>query len=71
MAAEAQALLRVAASQDPKEAASADMTGLMAIAGILSGRLDEANGIDHAALTGTDDITFWRAVRQAMRHQAA
>jgi len=66
MAAEAESLLDVAAEQDPRQAASADMTGLKAIAALLAGRPADAEGIYDPRLTGTDDIAFWRAVRQAM-----
>lgn len=64
-AAEAQGLLKYAAEQDPREAASLDTKALTAVAALLAGRTDESAGIDDPALSGTDDITFWRAIRQA------
>jgi hypothetical protein len=67
MPAEAQALLRVAAEQDPREAASPDTIGLTAIAAMLAGRPDEATGIAEPALTGTDETEFWRAILLALR----
>ncbi|PPQ26801.1 hypothetical protein CCS01_29145 [Rhodopila globiformis] len=67
MEAEAQGVLQVAADQDPREAASADTEALTAIAALLAGRPDEAQGLDDPRLTGTDEIALWRAVRQAMQ----
>ncbi|MFL5282788.1 MAG: hypothetical protein ACJ8AW_17815 [Rhodopila sp.] len=67
MEAEAQGLLRVAAEQDPREAASADTAALTAIAALLAGRPNEAEALDDPRLTGTDEIALWRAVRQAMQ----
>ncbi len=70
-AAEAQSLLGVAAEQDPKQAASPDVKGLSAIAALLAGRLQDADGITDPRLTGTDDIALWRAVRQAMQDEGS
>ena len=67
MSAEAQALLRVTAGQDPKEAASAETIGSLAIASLLAGRPDDAAGIADPALNGTDDVLFWRGIRTAMQ----
>ena len=67
MAPEAQAMLRVAAEDDPSEAASADTAGLAGIAALLAARTAEADGIDDPRLTGTDEIAFWRAVRRAQQ----
>lgn len=66
MGAEAQSLLRIAAEQDPQEAASGDNLALGAIAALLAGRIDESEGLTDRRLDGTDEITLWRAVRQAM-----
>ena len=66
MSAEAESLLDVAAEQDPRQAASADVIALKAIAALLAGRPADAEGINNPRLTGTDDIALWRAVRQAM-----
>jgi hypothetical protein len=65
MGAEAQSLLRVAAEQDPKEAASPETTGLAAIAALLANRPADAAGIDDPRLSGTDEIALWRAIGQA------
>jgi hypothetical protein len=71
MAAEADALLGVAATQDPHEAANPDFKGLRAIAAMLAGRPDTAGGIDDVRLAGTDDIAFWRAVLIALRQEGS
>ena len=65
MGAEAAALLKVTAEQDPKEAASPETIGLTAIAALLAGRPADAGGIDDPLLSGTDEIALWRAVKQA------
>lgn len=66
LAAEAQSLLHMAAEQDPKEAASPETSALMAIAAMLAGRTEDADGIMDPRLDGTDEILLWRAIRQAM-----
>jgi hypothetical protein len=63
---EAGSLLQVAIAQDPKAAAAPDLRGLAAIASLLANRPQDADALDDPGLTGTDDIAFWRAVRQAM-----
>lgn len=65
MGAEAQALLQMAAADDPAQAASPDNAALTAIAALLAHRSDEAGGLDDRRLPDTDDIEFWRAYRQA------
>jgi hypothetical protein len=71
MAAEAEGLLRMAAAEDPKEAASADTEAMTAIAALLAGRPDEADGLADPKLDGTDDIALWRAIRLAMRDEGS
>lgn len=66
LTAEAEALLQVAAEQDPKEAASPDTIGLKAIAALLAYRPEEAGGLADPRLTGTDDVALWRAIKLAM-----
>ena len=66
LAAEAESLLQMAAQQDPKEAASADTGALTAIAALLAGRVEEAGALADPRLDGTDEISLWRAVKQAM-----
>jgi tetratricopeptide (TPR) repeat protein len=65
LAAEAESLLRMAAGQDPREAASPDTAALTAIAALLAGRTTEADALLDPRLDGTDEIALWRAVRQA------
>ncbi len=62
---EAQSLLRMAVTEDPRAASDADTSGLTAIAALLSDRPQEAEGIDLPALSGSDEVTLWRAVRMA------
>jgi tetratricopeptide (TPR) repeat protein len=66
LAAEAESLLRLAAEQDPREAASPDTAILTAVAALLAGRTTEADALLDPKLTGTDEIELWRAVRLAM-----
>lgn len=65
-AAEADGLLLDSARLDPREATLPDTEALTAIAAILAGRPNEASGLNDPRLDGTDDIDFWRAIRQAM-----
>ena len=65
MGAEAQALLQMAAADDPAQAASPDNAALAAIAALLAHRPNEAGGLDDRRLPDTDDIELWRAYRQA------
>ncbi|MGA3403953.1 MAG: hypothetical protein ABSC95_32495, partial [Acetobacteraceae bacterium] len=66
MGAEAEALLQLTAADDPRQAASADVIGLTAVAAMLAGRPAEAGGIDDPRLNGTDEIVLWRVLRTAM-----
>jgi hypothetical protein len=66
LAAEAESLLKMATDQDPKEAASPDTAALTAIAALLAGRPEESGALMDPKLNGTDEIAFWRAVRQAL-----
>src|SRR5277367_4188746 len=63
--AEAQAMVRLAAADDPAIAASANAAGLGAIAALLAGRITETDGIEDPRLTGSDEVMLWRAVRAA------
>jgi len=65
LGAEAQAVLGVAAADDPRLADDPDLIGLSAIAALLAGRPAEAAGLDDPRLSGTDEIALWRAVRTA------
>lgn len=66
MGAEAEAMLQLAATDDPAGAATPDGVGLTAIAALLAGRPAEADGIADPRLNGSDEVTLWRAVREAM-----
>ena len=70
MGAEAQSLLQLAAQEDPG-AGGPDLAGLAAIGALLSGRIGESQAIDDPALTGTDEVALWRAVRAAKLHEGA
>lgn len=65
MGAEAEAVLQMAAQDDPAEAASPDNAALTGIAALLAHRPDEAGGLDDPRLPKTDDISLWRAYRSA------
>ncbi len=67
MAAEAQAVLGLIATEDPIAAAAPNLTGLMAVAALLAGRSPEATGLDDPRLDDADDVALWRGVRDAMR----
>jgi hypothetical protein len=68
---EAQGVLADAVADDPKVAADPDVSGLAAIAALVAGRTDEAGGLADPRLDGTDEITLWRAVRDAQRTEAS
>ncbi len=70
LAAEAEALLTVAAEQDPREAASPETICLTAIAAMLAGRLDEASRINDPLLGDSDELAFWRAMLKVLRNEA-
>jgi len=71
LGAEAQAILRLAAADDPREAASADNVALTAMAALVAHRPDDATGLDDERLSGTDDIALWRAVHLAEQHEGS
>ncbi len=66
LGAEAQALLSLAATEDPRAADDPDIAGLTGIASLMSSRPAEADGVLNPALTGSDEIALWRAVRATM-----
>ncbi len=71
LGAEAQSVLRLALAEDPRAAEVPELTGLTAVAALLSGRPDEADGLLDPALSGSDEVALWRAVREAMLHRAS
>ncbi len=69
--AEAQALARLAATDDARAAEAPDAPGLAAVAALLAGRPDQSAAIEDARLSGTDEVTLWRAVRAAEMREGA
>jgi len=69
--AEAEALLQLAAAEDPRTAAAPETAGLTAIAAMLADRPQEADGIEDPRLTGSDEVALWRSVRTAMNDPGA
>ncbi len=67
MGAEAHALLHLAASEDPGEAARPEHAALAAIAAIEAGAPTKASAIDARSLPVTDEVAFWRGIRRALR----
>ena len=68
MAAEAHALLHLAATEAPTEAVVPDHAGLAAIAALMTDDPQAAGAIDSPRLAGSDEVTLWRAVRVAEMH---
>ena len=71
LGAEAQAVLRAAASDDPAQADGAENGALASIAALLAHRPSEATGLDNDKLSEADDVALWRAVRQAEQHEGS
>jgi hypothetical protein len=71
MGVEAEALANLTAKDDGRAAEAPDAGGLAAVAALLAGRLGEADAIEDARLTGTDEVALWRAVRRAQLHEGA
>ena len=71
LAPEAQTILQIAAADDPREAESPEVIGLTAIAALLAGRMEEADGLDDPRLGDGDEVRFWRAVKLATRTEGA
>ncbi|MGH7076800.1 MAG: hypothetical protein ACREFU_01740, partial [Acetobacteraceae bacterium] len=69
MGPEAASLIELARIEDPRGANDADTKGLAAIAALLSGRLGQSSGLDDPRLSGSDEISLWRAARAALLHQ--
>ena len=66
LGAEAQSLLNLASSEDPRAVDDPDVAGLTGIASLLSGRPAESDGLLNPALNGSDEVALWRAVRATM-----
>ncbi|MBN8891855.1 MAG: hypothetical protein BGP12_05285 [Rhodospirillales bacterium 70-18] len=71
MGAEAQAVLRLAATDDGRMVDDPDQIGLSAIAAMLAGRPAESDGIEDPRLDGTDEVALWRAVRTAQHEEGS
>lgn len=71
LGAEADAVLRLAAADDPREATSTDNAALTAIAALLAHRPGEAEALADPTLPRTDDIALWRAVRLAQLREGS
>ena len=71
LGAEAQSLLRLAADEDPRASSDPDFQGLSGIAALLSHRPAEANGLLDPGLTGSDEISLWRAALAATRQEGS
>jgi hypothetical protein len=71
LGAEAGAMLRMAAADDPHEAGAPDNPALASIADLLAHRPDEANGLADPRLAAADDLTLWRAVRLAQSEEGS
>jgi hypothetical protein len=71
MGAEAEALLQLGVSEDPRAATDPTQMGLSAVAALLAGRMADANAITDSRLPPTDEVALWRAVRDAMRQEGS
>ena len=71
MSAEAEALLTLAATDDPNVARDRDTQALTGIAAVLAGRPTEAVGLDDVALPTGGDIALWRGLRDVAQGKSA
>jgi hypothetical protein len=75
MGAEAQAMMRLAVTDDPRGGNDPDTIALGSMAALLAQRTQLADAIDDPRLSGTDEIRLWRAIRGAQlqegSHEAA
>ncbi len=68
---EAQSMLSIAAQEDPKAGLDAAAAGLSAVAALLAGRTAEADAIEDALLSGSDEVEYWRAVHDATQYEGS
>jgi len=66
---EAQAMLRLAAQENPQVAQDSRQMFLSGMAAILAGRVQEGRGLE-AELPTSDEVILWRALRSAMQGDA-
>ena len=71
MAAEAEALLVLAANDDPAIAGAPTVAALTGVAAVLAGRPTEASSLDNPALPTTDEIALWRGLRDVEQGKSA
>lgn len=71
MAAEAQALLTLAANDDPSIAADPMTSALGGIAAVLAQRPGDAAGLDNANLPANGDVALWRSLRDVEQGKTA
>ncbi len=71
LGAEAAAVLRAAANDDPAQADGPENGALASIAALLAHRPADAAGLDNTKLSEADDVVLWRAVRQAEQHEGS
>ena len=75
MGLEAQSLIQIAAVEDPQAASDARLLALSAIAAVMAGRLDEAEGLDDPRLDepgagAPAEVMLWRGIRDRRRGQS-
>ena len=68
---EAQSLLQLASTEDPRAVTDPEFNGLSGIAALISGRPSEADGLLDADLSGSDEISVWRAALAAGRQEGS
>ncbi len=66
---EAQSLLTVTVSDDPRAASHADVLDLQAISAVIAGRFDEATRLNASAVDGSDETLLWRGLLAASTGQ--
>lgn len=71
MSAESEALLSLAATDDPVIARDPNTAALTGVAAVLAGRPAEATGLDNPALPTGGDIALWRGLRDVAEGRAA
>jgi hypothetical protein len=71
MGAEMQAVATATVAEDARAAEDPDIVALSAIAALLAGRTEQGAGIADPRLDGTDEIAFWRALREAQLQPGA
>ncbi len=68
---EAAAALDLAVRDDARAADDPMVMALASMAALLAGRPGDADGLDDPRLDGTDEIQFWRAVRDAIKQPSS